>query len=299
MKSVAYSPSHITGFFEIVEGNNALTTGSKGAGVCLDAGVTTSVKAEKKSPASIHIKLNGKLEHAQVTRLVAEKMLDITEEDYDVSIEQRVSVPIGAGFGSSGAGALSAALAMNKALGLGLTSEEASQIAHLSEIECRTGLGTVLAEFGGGAVFRTKAGAPGIGSVSHFDVGEKNIVGALSFGRLSTTDLLANESIRSAVKQEGKVMLESFLTEPTIDNFLKLSQQFALRIGRVSNNVRTIIEEGNKKGIVCSVAMFGETVFSLVASDSSHLLRELFNSFSSGNATVVFSHISQGGARLC
>ena len=298
LKGRAYSPSHITGFFEIVDNVNPLATGSRGAGVCLEAGATTTVKAERSSLSQILIKINGKREHTPVTRLVAKKMLDIAKEDYNVLIEQKVEVPIGAGFGSSGAGALSAALALNRALGLGLTGEEAARVAHLSEIECKTGLGTVLAEFGGGAVIRTKAGAPGIGSVSHFDIGDKNIVGAISFGGLSTESFLADQAMRLAVKEAGGVIIKNFLSNPDSGNFLKLSQEFAFKIGRASRATRAIIEEGAKSGILCSIAMFGETIFSLVSDDSSHLLRELFERFSS-DGTVVFSHISEGGARLC
>ena len=277
---------------------NPLAAGSRGAGVCLEAGVTTAVRAERSSPLQILTKINGKKDHAPVTKLVAKKMLAIAREDYRVEIEQKVEVPIGAGFGSSGAGALSAALAMNKALGLGLTGEEAARIAHLSEIECKTGLGTVLAEFGEGAVIRMKAGAPGIGSLSHFDIGDGNMVGAISFGGLSTKSFLVDQAIRSAVKEAGGAIIKNFLSNPDSDNFLKLSQQFAFKIGRVSEAARAIIEEGAKRGLTCSVAMFGETVFSLVPDNSSHLLRELFEGFSS-DGTVVFSRISEGGARVC
>ena len=298
MKGRAYSPAHITGFFEIIDSDDPYVAGSVGAGICLEAGTTTTVMAERASASQILIEINGRQEHAPVTRLVARKMFDIAEEDYSVQIEQKVEVPIGAGFGSSGAGALSAALAINKALDLGLSSEEAARVAYLSEIECKTGLGTVLAEFGGGAVIRTRAGAPGIGSVSHFAVGEENMVGAISFGRLSTESLLADQSVRSAVKEAGSIMLKNFLSKPDSESFLKLSQQFAFKVGRISKSAGAIIEEGNKKGLICSVAMFGETVFSLVSDDSLHLLQELFEGFSS-DGTVIFSHISEGGARVC
>ena len=264
----------------------------------MEAGARTTVKAERYSPSQIVIKINGRKEHAPVTRLVAKKILTIAEEDHSIEIDQNVEVPIGAGFGSSGAGALSTALAMNRALGLGLSGEQAARVAHLAEIECKTGLGTVLAEFSGGAVIRTKAGAPGIGSVSHFDVGEENLVGALSFGRLSTEGFLADEAVRSAVKEAGSVVIKKFLPKPNSGNFLRLSQQFAFKIGRVSNAAKAIIEEGAKRGLTCSVAMFGETIFSLVSNDSSHLLRELFEGFS-GDGTAVFSYISEGGARVC
>ena len=71
--------------------------------------------------------------------------------------------PSVAGFGSSGGGALSLALALNEAADAGLTRVEAAQIAHVAEIECKTGLGSVFAAERGGFGILTKPGAPGIG----------------------------------------------------------------------------------------------------------------------------------------
>jgi pantoate kinase len=295
----AYAPSHITGFFEIVEGDSELTTGSRGAGVCLEAGVTTTVKVNEASSSKIDVKINGKYSFAPVSIIVAEKMLSLARADYNVKIEHQVDVPIGAGFGSSGAGALSASLAMNEALGLGLDNKKAAQIAHAAEIECRTGLGTVLAEFEGGAVIRTRAGAPGIGAVSHFDCGDRKIVGAISFGELQTNNLLSDRTFRSLISKTGKSMIDEFLLAPTTENFLRVSREFAFRIGLVSPVAKAMIKEGEKRGLPCSVAMFGETVYSLVNEGSSQFLGELFENFASENSTIIFSHVSKGGARLC
>ncbi|MBI2125701.1 MAG: hypothetical protein HYU02_00050 [Thaumarchaeota archaeon] len=299
MIGTAYAPSHITGFFEIVESGSELTTGSRGVGVCLDAGVITTVRATKAASANIGIRINGKHSSAPVSVLVAEKMLSLAEADYNIEIDHQVGVPIGAGFGTSGAGALSASLSINKALGLGLDDKKASQIAHAAEIECRTGLGTVLAEYEGGAVIRTKAGAPGIGAVSHFDCGARKIVGAISFGELQTNNLLSGRVFRSLISETGKPMTDDFLLNPTVENFLSISREFAFKVGLVSPIAKAMIEEGERRGLSCSVAMFGETVFSLVDEDSSQFLKGLFENFASENSTIIFSYVSEGGARMC
>ena len=72
-------------------------------------------------------------------------------ENFEIIVEHHVEVPLGAGFGTSGAAALSLALALNEALSLGLSKIEAAQLAHVAEVECKTGLGTVIAETFGGA----------------------------------------------------------------------------------------------------------------------------------------------------
>jgi len=56
----AFSPCHLTGFFQICdESTDPLHVGSRGAGVSLSQGVTTTVKIDESSTSSIEIKING------------------------------------------------------------------------------------------------------------------------------------------------------------------------------------------------------------------------------------------------
>jgi mevalonate kinase len=59
-------------------------------------------------------------------------------ENFEVTVDHHLEVPIGAGFGTSGAAALSLALALNNIFGLGMSKAEAAQIAHVAEIKCKT-----------------------------------------------------------------------------------------------------------------------------------------------------------------
>ena len=77
----------------------------------------------------------------------------------------RYLIPVGYGLGSSSAVALSLSFALDQALGTKLDRSLIGQIAHNAEVNCKTGLGDVLASFHGGFEIRVKAGAPGIGSV--------------------------------------------------------------------------------------------------------------------------------------
>lgn len=298
LTATAYSPSHITGFFEIIEGNNALTTGSRGAGVCLEAGVKTTVSVTN-SNKRISVTINGEKKDALVSRYVSKKMLSLAERKSGVVIEHQVSVPIGAGFGSSGAGALSTALAINEALDLGLDSIEAAQVAHEAEIVCKTGLGTVLAEYNGGAVIRTEAGAPGTGSVSHFDTKEMPQVGTLVLGKVPTKKMLSDPTIRSNINKAGRALLVEFIRQPTAKNFMESSRNFAFRLNVFPSILYDIIEEGEERGFVCSIGMFGHTIFSLVDDKTSAQLRNLYEKFALATSTIFFTNVSEGGARLC
>ena len=47
MEVSIFVPSHITGFFQIINHNNPLKKGSCGAGAVMDKGVITRIKASK------------------------------------------------------------------------------------------------------------------------------------------------------------------------------------------------------------------------------------------------------------
>ena len=93
--------------------------------------------------------------------ITEEYLKDLYNRPYYVNIKHGISIPIGFGLGSSGAGALSLSYALNDALDIGLGRNQTAQIAHHGDIACKTGLGTVIAEFLGGFEIRTSIGAPG------------------------------------------------------------------------------------------------------------------------------------------
>ena len=62
MKCSVFAPSHITGFFEIIDNQNPLKRGSCGAGVAMDKGVITHLKIiDKNSSDSLktNVTING------------------------------------------------------------------------------------------------------------------------------------------------------------------------------------------------------------------------------------------------
>ncbi|MGA9387614.1 MAG: GHMP kinase, partial [Candidatus Bathyarchaeia archaeon] len=128
----AFAPCHITGFFQIFdETAKALSAGSKGAGVSLSQGVETLVKMKRSLKNCSRISINGVVSDSVD---VSEHLLNAFKsryremENFEVIVEHRVGVPLGAGFGTSGAAALSLALALNEAFSLGLSRIEAAQL---------------------------------------------------------------------------------------------------------------------------------------------------------------------------
>jgi len=194
-----------------------------------------------------------------------------------------MGVPIGSGFGASGAGALSLSLALNRLLGLGLSREEAARIAHEADVICKTGLGTVIAETFGGLDLRVKEGAPGIGEVRQIDSNCRHRLVALHYGPLSTKMLLSDLYLRQRVNNVGSTMINDLIQEPSVENFLLYSRRFSEGVGLMTERVMKVVRGMANRGFDCGMAMFGEVVFTLVPTNETE------------EATIAFQKISPEG----
>jgi len=297
----AFAPCHITGFFQIFDqSTNALYAGSKGAGVSLDHGVKTTVKVGKTFADPLQVSINGLISNsASVSERVANDFLFRFDKmrNSKIVIEHQVGVPIGAGFGTSGAAALSLALALNEVFSLGLSRTEATQVAHVAEVECKTGLGTVIAETVGGLEIRVKPGAPGIGEIKCVPAPENAIVVCLVFGPLSTRRFLSDEETRGRVNELGGKLIEKLIGDSSISNFMRLSRQFAEHVGLITDRIRCVLNEADEASFVCSMPMFGESVFAIVERESLGKLKKIFLKYGS-EQQIVISGIDFEGARL-
>lgn len=291
----AFSPGHITGFFEIPHGvySNFLYKGSKGAGFSIDRGIATTAYIYESARTGHQISINGvKTRDAEVSKWVVEEYLKLADKPYFVSIEHDIRIPVGFGLGSSGAAALSLSYALNQVLDMGLTKTQAAQIAHHSEIACKTGLGTVIAEFAGGFEMRTSAGAPGIGSVSKIDLENYNAV-VLCLAPISTKSFLTNRI--AEINGLGAVMLKKLSVSRSADEFLEMSREFAETLGLTEGICKEPIMALKAKGIESSVALFGQTVFTLVPQAKAKEASDALKDF--GGALLV-CNIDNNGARV-
>ncbi len=286
-KKKTYSPSHITGFFEIRDNKNPLYKGSVGGGIVLEAGCVTEVCLTNNPPvkARIKIEINGVEEEANTTKYVVENLAGKYEHEVNVRVSTDFDVPVGVGLGASGAGALSTALALNELLSLDMTLNEVAQIAHLAEVENSTGLGDVIAETYGGVVIRKKPGPPGIGMIDKIPH-RKEKISYVVFGKKSTKAVLLDDSMKRGINEAGREAMKELIRKPNLDNFMLASRNFSLHSEVISDKCRDAIEAVDAEGKVASVAMLGDTVFVIGESEA---LREF--------GEVKESRISDVGAR--
>jgi pantoate kinase len=291
----AFSPGHVTGFFEVPVNSyrHFLHKGSKGAGFSLDSGVATTARVHESTKMDYQILINGsRTQNTEVSRWVVEEYLKLADKPYFVSINHEVGIPVGFGLGSSGAAALSLSYALNESLGIGLSMVKAAQIAHHAEIACRTGLGTVIAEFVGGFEMRTSAGAPGVGTVSRIDLhGYKALV--LCLAPISTKSFLTDRV--GEINGLGGAMLKKLLASRSVDDFLEMSREFAETLGLTGGICKAPIEALRAIGLEASVALFGQTVFTLVSQNRAMEARDTLKRF---GGTLLICNIDSNGARV-
>jgi pantoate kinase len=252
----AFAPAHISGIFIIDIKKDPIHSGSMGAGICLEDGAVTTVLPAKKTE-KIAININGEVNKAGTTlsaiRLLTKKT---------VLVETTLSIPIGAGFGASAAGALSTSLAVNKALSLNMTFNDLAKATHVAEVKNRTGLGDVAGMICGGIDIRKHAGIPPIGSIDRIPCTDE-IISWLCFGEISTKSVLSDDIKKKSINKAGRIRLKELLKKPTIDNFFMQSCVFAKEIDLMNPKVRDAIEAIEAAGGIASQAMLGNTVFAI------------------------------------
>lgn len=293
MQAVAFCPGHITGFFKAeLEQKRPELQGSIGAGFCIQEGVTTRVRVSSSEKTGFKIKISGyQTDNTHVSEFVINEFLKIIKEKVFLDIEHQIAIPVGYGLGSSGAVALSLAYALNKALDTNLSRTQVGQIAHRAEIFCKTGLGTVLSSYHGGFEIRTKYGAPGIGALRKIQNNSSVII--ICFSPISTKKFIKEQLPR--INGIGEKMVYKLLKSRDCIEFLDMSLEFAKYVRVITSKMQAVIKALENNGIKCGVAMFGETVFTLIPKEKENQVLEILEKF---GAIIIKSKVDKSGARV-
>ena len=261
-KKVTYwIASHLTGFFEIVDqASDPLLRGSRGAGLSIGRGVTTSILASDDPNIQIYFDANiiG-YEKAAITTKVIDLLLPQHEKKH-FQVQHQFEVPLSAGYGASAAGALGCAFALNDFFNLGYSKLALFQVAHRAEVLLKSGLGDILGLYQGGLEIRTKPGAPGFGETMAFTNEEEWKLATTSLGSISTADILSDSEKREVVSCTGYRGMRDLLQKPTFTEFIRLSQRFTESVGLMSPNLRKFTNLLDK-GIETAQIMLGNSLF--------------------------------------
>lgn len=255
--SKAFAPANISCVFKIYEHKNPRWMGSYGIGFTLNEGVIVEVsKAKRNEVVFNNISINFPTVTSVINKLIKEK----------IRVYIKSKLPLGCGFGLSGASALASAYAINELLNLKKSNKELAIIAHTAEVENKTGLGDVVNQFYGGFCVKLKPS-------SYFIVNRLNFNGINAyckyFSRISTKSIITNIKIRDKINNAADNSLNKI--QQLIKNdeniqfrdIIKISKEFAVDSGLLKDKktIETIknIEKNNGNS---SMIMLGNAVFS-------------------------------------
>ncbi|MFB6252669.1 MAG: pantoate kinase [Halobellus sp.] len=247
-ESTAFVPGHVTGFFSAHPDDDPSAAGSRGAGITLSHGVDVRVRRGRDRS----VRLNG----VPVDLEAVDTVLGALSAE-DAVVNAETPLPLGAGFGVSGASALATAYAVNAVYDTQRTENELVGIAHRAEVEAGTGLGDVVAQARGGLPIRLDPGGPAHGRLDGVPASPR--VEYVTFGSVSTETVLSGDT--RALTAAGERALSALRAEPTPSRFLALSRRFAREADLLTDRVGDAITEVREAGGDAAMAMLGDTVF--------------------------------------
>lgn len=216
---------------------------SLGASVAIEDGVVASVTPA----AETVVRLDGdRTGFDPVERVVS--ALDVTAR-----VDLTPSVPIGCGFGSSGAATLATALAATATFDLEYSRADVVDAAHRAELAAGTGQGDVFVQSMGGLAM---------------DVGDGRVRYPLrtpleydSNGGIPTSEVLADGALLDRIGRAGRDAFANLPIDPTPAALTEVAWSFARETGLPTPWVRDRVAAVERAGGVASMALLGETVF--------------------------------------
>ena len=257
----AFAPANISCVFKIYGHKNPRWMGSYGFGFTLNDGVVVEVSKAKRT----EVVFNNHSISFPTVKSVVEKL---AKEKIRVYIKSEL--PLGCGFGLSGASALATAYAINRLLGLKKSKKELAIIAHIAEVENRTGLGDVVNQYYGGFCVKFKPS-------SHFVVKkirlDNNYVYCKYFSKIPTKSIITNTKMKNKINSAASGALSEinqllkFNKNIKFKQIIEISREFAENSGLLKDKqtiqtIRNIEKDyGNASMIMLGNAVFSDKPF--------------------------------------
>ncbi|MEF8868432.1 MAG: GHMP kinase [Haloarculaceae archaeon] len=238
----AHAPGSVTGLFApaVEEGGTA-----GGASFATEDGVVVEVTPAAETAVTV--------EGEPAPFEPVERVLDAL--DVTAAADVRPEVPLGNGFGASGAATLAAALAADAEFGLGRGREALLDAAYEAEIAAGTGESDVIIQDRGGLLWNTGEGV----RRSELGVG----IEYATAGGIATSEMLSDEAFLETASRTGFEQLARFDEEPTLRSLAERSRAFLRETDIATPFVEREIERVETEGGAAGMALFGETVFAV------------------------------------
>ncbi|KKK95952.1 hypothetical protein LCGC14_2667640, partial [marine sediment metagenome] len=136
------------------------------------------------------------------------------------------------------------------------------------------------------------AGAPGVGALKKFDNHSKVIIAC--FSPISTKKFL--EDKLELINGLGGRMVDKLIQTNDYNEFQDMSVEFAKYVKVMTPKMDSVISELNGIGVRCGVALFGETIFTLIPEEKESIVLEILEKYD--NNVILQTEIDNVGARL-
>ena len=258
----AFAPGNISCVFKVIPHADATCMHSLGMGFTVKEGVEVTVSEHRETS----VLFNRQIIDFPTVQAVIDR---ITQDAGAAGVKVDITspLPLGCGFGLSGAASLATAYALNELLQLGKDVETLAMVAHVAEVENRTGLGDVCSQYHGGCLVKLKEGAPLV--ADRLPITEQPIYYRY-FGPIRTSEVLGNREQTLRINHAADAALGVLQTltraEPNTELFnacFRVSKRFSVESGLLSDaRVIETIEQIEAEGGVASMIMLGNGVFS-------------------------------------
>lgn len=298
-KAAAFAPGHISGFFQMQnKSEDLLQVGSRNCGLCIDAGVKTVVEVEESSSTELNIFINNEKSTAKTTEAAVDLLLEKINENVSIKVKHSVKAPVGAGYGMSGAGAIGLVLAFSETMGLDLSRDEVLAKAHEAEVKCKSGLGDVGPQMLGGLVIGLEPGSPPHGKWETIEMNQDLKIICGTKGSLSTSGILNNLEFREKSEKLGEAAMQKLLSDKSLENFMKVSKEFALNLNVFDEEFEEIIEKiSSQSPLGASAVLLGRAIFAPVPASKVEVTKEVFLEYFNSKEIIV-TPINFTGANL-
>ncbi|MBI2036115.1 hypothetical protein HYT17_00545 [Candidatus Microgenomates bacterium] len=255
MLSTAFAPANVSLLFTIEEHKNPAKMGSCGFGFTVDGGITAAV-VRNSSKNEVYFN-NVLISFPSVTTVLDNLGVK------PLKVRLLSGLPLGSGFGLSGAAALATAYAVNQLLNLKKSNLELAKIAHAADVSNKTGLGDVASQYFGGFCIKTQSSAQFI--IAKKLPFEGKTVYYRIFRPLATKSIITDKTRKQLINRIGRKIVAqvAVMTKPTLAQVFNKGFQFAKEANLLSDQeVIKLIEEIRNGGGAATMIMLGHGVLS-------------------------------------
>jgi pantoate kinase len=116
----------------------------------------------------------------------------------------------------------------------------------------------------------------------------------ICFSPISTSKFIKERLPR--INGLGGKMVNELLKSKNYEHFQEMSLEFAKYVDVMTPRMQKVVNELSKNNIKCGIALFGETIFSMIPKENENKILKILEKYSDG--IIIKSELDNTGARI-